>query len=51
MATAAGTTGSSQPGLPTRWSSQRRGAMQPDLISSSLPENHKQTNKNVSEYY
>jgi hypothetical protein len=32
-----------QPGPPTRGSSQRRAAVQPDLISSSLRENHKQT--------
>jgi hypothetical protein len=42
MAAAARTTSSGQPGPPTQGRSQRRGAVQPDFISSSLPENHKQ---------
>jgi hypothetical protein len=43
MAAAAKTTSSSKPGPPTGGSSQRQGVVQPDLISSSLPENYKQT--------
>jgi hypothetical protein len=40
---AARITGSGQPGPQTHGNSQRRGTVHPDLISSSLPKNPKQT--------
>jgi hypothetical protein len=43
MAAIAGMTRSGQPGPLTRGNSQSRGVVQPNLFSSSLPKNHKQT--------